>query len=41
MIRHLAFKLGKSEKDIIEINLLQNGDKTHYNQIMSNCNIRT
>lgn len=40
MIRHLAQKLNMSEIDIIKINLYENADRTHYNQLMENCNLR-
>lgn len=40
VMRHLAHELGMPEQEIIEINLIKNGQTTHCNQLMDNCNIR-
>lgn len=40
IIRDVAQALGKSPIEIAELNLYEEGQSTHYNQVMENCNIR-
>lgn len=39
IIRDVARALGKTHIEIAEINMYKEGDSTHYNQILENCNI--
>ncbi|KAG5676847.1 hypothetical protein PVAND_006654 [Polypedilum vanderplanki] len=40
IIRQIAKKLNKDLTEIMDINLYNEGDITHYNQLLSNCNVR-
>lgn len=40
VIRHVAKELGMPEEEVMEINLYQESQRTHYNQSLDNCNIR-
>lgn len=39
MIRDVARVLGKTHIEIAEMNMYKEGDSTHYNQILENCNV--
>lgn len=40
IVRDIARALGKDYIEVMKKNLYQDGDKTHFNQVLSNCNIK-
>ncbi|XP_058820273.1 xanthine dehydrogenase [Topomyia yanbarensis] len=40
MMRHVARCMKRDYMELAELNMYQEGDKTHYNEIIGNCNVR-
>ncbi|EAT37368.1 AAEL010630-PA [Aedes aegypti] len=40
MMRHVARVLNRDYVELAELNMYQEGDKTHYNELIENCNVR-
>lgn len=40
IVREIAAAIGKDYLEVMSKNLYQDGDKTHYNQLLSNCNVK-
>ncbi|XP_019526140.3 xanthine dehydrogenase [Aedes albopictus] len=40
MMRHVARVLKRDYVELAELNMYQEGDKTHYNELIENCNVR-
>lgn len=40
VIRHLAHNLDKCEVEVMQVNLFEEAQLTHFNQRLDNCNVR-
>lgn len=40
MMHHVARVLKRDYAELAELNMYQEGDKTHYNELIENCNVR-